>query len=115
VPAWIAEATWLVKEQSRIYVFPWALFGILWVLNQIYRCPPLSSVKLCFHTLPNCTRTSRPSVRSCPSGGCNFAKFPGRSSAKILPKSLQNSVELYVSPPLGICPTHPFTFTQVFW
>ena len=54
-----------------------------------HRCPPLSSVRLAFHTVPSRTLTSSPSVRSCPSGGCNFAKFPGRSSSKINPKSLQ--------------------------
>jgi hypothetical protein len=53
-----------------------------------YRCPPLSSVRLCFHTVPSRTLTSRPCMRSWPSGGCNLAKFPGNSSAKMPPKSL---------------------------
>src|SRR6266702_538545 len=56
------------------------------------RWPPLSSVRLCFHTLPSCTLISSPSIRSCPSGGCNLAKFPGSSSAKIPPKSLRNGI-----------------------
>lgn len=57
-----------------------------------YRWPPLSSVKLCFQTLPSWTLISRPSIKSWLSGGCNFAKFPGRSSAKMPPKSLATKV-----------------------
>ena len=53
-----------------------------------YRWPPLSSVKLCFQTLPSWTLISRPSIKSWLSGGCSFEKFPGRSSAKMPPKSL---------------------------
>ena len=56
--------------------------------GKAYRCPPLSSVRLCFHTVPSRTLTSSPSIRSLSSGGCSFAKLPGRSSAKIAPKSL---------------------------
>jgi hypothetical protein len=56
--------------------------------TQTYRWPPLSSVKLCFQTLPSWTLISKPSIKSWLSGGCNFEKFPGRSSAKMPPKSL---------------------------
>jgi hypothetical protein len=58
------------------------------VWRGVHHWPPLSSVRLCFHMLPSCTLISRPSIRSWPSRGCNFAKFPGRSSTKMPPKSL---------------------------
>lgn len=54
-----------------------------------HRCPPLSSVKLCFHTDPSLTFTSKPSMRSLPSGDSSLAKLPGSSSPKISPKSLR--------------------------
>jgi hypothetical protein len=53
-----------------------------------YRCPPESSVRDAFQILPSRTLTSRPSVRSWPSGGCSLAKLPGSNSPKIRPKSL---------------------------
>ena len=56
-------------------------------IRETYRCPPDSSVKLCFHTLPKQTFTSNPSLISLPSGGSNFAVFPGSRSLKINPKS----------------------------
>ncbi|WVZ67784.1 hypothetical protein U9M48_016821 [Paspalum notatum var. saurae] len=40
------------------------------------RCPPLSSDKDCFQTVPNATRTSRPSKKVPPSGGSSFAIVP---------------------------------------
>lgn len=58
---------------------------------ETYRCPPLNSVKLCFQTEPNLTLTSKPSIKSCPSGGCSFAKLPGSSSPNIEPKSLSQT------------------------
>ena len=51
-------------------------------------CPPLSSDKDCFHTLPKATRTSRPSRKVPPSGGSSFAMVPGNRVEKIDPKSL---------------------------
>jgi hypothetical protein len=62
--------------------------------GQTYRWPPLSSVKLCFQTLPSWTLISRPSIKSWLSGGCSFEKFPGRSSAKMPPKSLATKINL---------------------
>lgn len=50
-------------------------------------CPPLSSDKDCFHTLPKATRTSRPSRKVPPSGGSSFAMVPGNRVEKIDPKS----------------------------
>lgn len=52
-------------------------------------CPPLSSDKDCFHTLPNATRTSRPSRKLDPSGGSSLAIVPGKSVLKMDPKSLK--------------------------
>lgn len=52
------------------------------------RCPPLSSDSDCFQTLPNATRTSRPSKKLHPSGGSSLAIVPGRRVLKIDPKSL---------------------------
>jgi hypothetical protein len=80
-----------------------------------YRWPPLSSVKLCFQTLPSWTLISRPSVKSWPSGGCSFAKFPGRSSAKMPPKSLKRIVVKSNTRVQGaICArSYPFTFSHV--
>jgi hypothetical protein len=66
-------------------------------------------VRDAFQILPSRTLTSRPSVRSCPSGGCNLAKFPGNSSPKMIPKSLQVSQTSF---PVT-CGTHPLTFSQV--
>mmetsp|Transcript_18205 Transcript_18205/g.58882 ORF Transcript_18205/g.58882 Transcript_18205/m.58882 type:complete len:251 (+) Transcript_18205:18-770(+) len=51
-------------------------------------CPPDSSVRLCFHTPPNATLTSRPSYTSIPSGASSLAVVPGSSVEKMLPKSL---------------------------
>ena len=51
-------------------------------------CPPLNSDRDCFHTLPNPTRTSSPSMKSPPSGGTSFAIVPGRRVENIEPKSL---------------------------
>jgi hypothetical protein len=82
------------------------------MLRGTYRWPPLSSVKLCFQTLPSWTLISRPSIKSCLSGGCSFAKFPGRSSAKMPPKSLvtkksdMRSQEFFAR-------SYPFTFSHV--
>lgn len=52
-------------------------------------CPPDNSVRLAFHTVPSCTLTSSPCVMSMPSGGWSLEKFPGNSSAKMLPNSLR--------------------------
>ena len=65
-------------------------------MGHTYRWPPLSSVKLCFQTLPSWTLISKPSIKSWLSGGCSFAKFPGRSSAKMPPKSLGNKSQISV-------------------
>jgi len=76
-----------------------------------YRCPPDNSVRDAFQILPSRTLTSRPSVRSCPSGGCSLAKLPGNSSPKMIPKSLQ------VSQAEQVCNehivSHPLTFSHV--
>ena len=82
------------------------------MMSWAYRWPPLSSVRLCFHTLPSWTLISRPSIKSWLSGGCSFAKLPGRSSAKIPPKSL-DSHQIRHSTGILCCPTHPFTFSHV--
>jgi len=71
-----------------------------------YRCPPLSSVRLCFHTVPSRTFTSRPCMRSWPSGGCSLAKFPGNSSAKIPPKSLWSRAISRAASRGEVKPTH---------
>lgn len=60
-----------------------------------YRCPPLNSVKLCFHTPPRLTLTSSPSDISFPSGACNRHVLPGNKSPKIAAKSL--SYQCYTS------------------
>ena len=75
---------------------------------------PLLSVRLCFLTLPSCTLILRPSIKSWPPGGCSFAKFPGRSSAKIPPKSLRayQSITYLVSLALGKW-RYPLTFSHV--
>ena len=65
------------------------IFFLSFLKLNSHLCPQLNSVKLCFHTGPSWTLTSRPSIRSWPSGGWSFAKLPGRSSAKISPKSLK--------------------------
>lgn len=52
------------------------------------RCPPLNSDKDCFQTLPNATRTSRPSKKLQPSGGSSLAIVPGKRVENIEPKSL---------------------------
>ena len=77
-----------------------------------YRWPPLSSVRLCFHTLPNWTLISRPPIKSWLSGSCSFATLPGRSSPKIPPKSL-DSHQIRYSSGILLCATHPFTFSHV--
>lgn len=74
-----------------------------------YLCPPDSSVSDAFQMLPSLTLTSRPSVISCPSGGCSFAKFPGNSSPNIRPKSLFDQSLHSVTREQ----THPLTFSQV--
>ena len=53
----------------------------------LYLCPPLSSLRLSFHTLPNPTLTSRPSSSFWPSGGASLAVAPGRRVENIEPKS----------------------------
>ena len=78
-----------------------------------YLCPPLSSVKLCFHTVPSWTFTSNPSMRSWPSGGWSFAKLPGKSSAKMPPKSL-DLAKLVIRELVGVVYTCALTFSQVF-
>jgi hypothetical protein len=66
-------------------------------------------VRDAFQILPSRTLTSRPSVRSSPSGGCSFAKLPGNSSPKIRPKSLHGqSTHL-----LHVERTYPLTFSHV--
>jgi len=82
--------------------------------SNAYLCPPLSSVKLCFHTVPSWTFTSNPSMRSWPSGGWSFAKLPGKSSAKIPPKSL-NLAKLVIRGLNERRYTCTLTFSQVFW
>ena len=62
-----------------------------------YLCPPESSVKLSFHTLPNATFTSNPSRTVMPSGGASLALVPGSSVEKILPKSWKRATEGYNS------------------
>ena len=78
-------------------------------------CPPLNSVKLCFHTVPSWTLTSRPSMRSWPSGGWSFAKFPGRSSPKISPKSLKKKVLYTLLKWWRLNTTYLLTFAHVVW
>lgn len=51
-------------------------------------CPPLSSDRDCFQTLPKATRTSRPSRKLPPSGGSSFAMVPGSRVENMEPKSL---------------------------
>ena len=82
------------------------------MMSWVYRWPPLSSVKLCFHTLPSWTLISRPSIKSWLSGGCSFEKLPGRSSAKIHPKSLDSN-QIRERTGTVSCATHPFTFSHV--
>ena len=52
-----------------------------------YLWPPLSSLRLSFHTLPKATFTSRPSSSVCPSGGASLAVVPGKRVENIEPKS----------------------------
>lgn len=75
-----------------------------------YRWPPLNSVKLCFQTEPSRTLTSNPFIKSRPSGGCNFAKLPGRSSANIAPKSLKKAPTRTRQSLI-----YPSTATRRFW
>lgn len=56
------------------------------------RCPPLSSERDCFQTLPNATLTSRPSKKSHPSDGSSLAVVPGNRVEKMEPKSLHKRI-----------------------
>lgn len=91
---WPICCVWLKSRAASISSKMYIGAGLNWRRDMIReraiseRWPPLSSVRLCFQTDPRRTLTSRPCVRSSPSGGWSFAKFPGRSSAKISPKSL---------------------------
>lgn len=60
-------------------------------------CPPLSSDNDCFQTLPNATRTSRPSKKLQPSGGSSFAIVPGNKVENMDPKSLKHFVKQVLS------------------
>jgi len=82
------------------------------MMRWAYRWPPLSSVRLCFHTLPSWTLILRLYIKSWLSGGCSFATLPGRSSPKIPPKSL-DSHQIRYSAGILLCATHPFTFSHV--
>src|SRR5712691_810154 len=79
------------------------------MMRWAYRWPPLSSVRLCLHTLPSWTLISVPSIKFWLSGGCSFAKLLGRSSVDIPPKSL-DSHQIRYSTVVSLCATHPFTF-----
>ena len=52
------------------------------------RCPPLSSLRLCFQISPKAILTSSPSQASIPSGGSNLAFDPGSNVENIDPKFL---------------------------
>lgn len=57
-------------------------------------CPPLSSERECFQTLPKATRTSRPSKKEHPSGGSSFAIVPGNKVENMDPKSLKKGEKM---------------------
>ena len=82
--------------------------------NWACRWQPLSSIRPCFQTLPSWTLISRPSIKSWLIGGCSFAKLPGRSSAKIPPKSLDSN-QIRERAGTVLCATHPFTFSHVIF
>lgn len=109
------ERSRAASTSSRIYIGA----GLNWRRDMMSdnamseRCPPESSVKLCFHTLPVAgvsllcprmnwirgykpseTLTSNPSLIVFPSGGSSLAKLPGSNSANICPKLRLTSVQV---------------------
>ena len=73
-------------------------FANFYMQTGLYLCPPESSVKLSFQTLPNATFTSNPSRTVMPSGGASLALVPGSNVEKILPKSWKRKTEGYTVP-----------------
>ena len=95
-----------VSGGSTVSIFFILFFIIKTLISEVcpqrnkvhYLWPPLSSLRLSFHTLPKATFTSRPSSSVCPSGGASLAVVPGRRVENIEPKSYkynENRVRLY--------------------
>ena len=84
-----------VSGGSTVSIFFILFFIIKTLISEVcpqrnkvhYLWPPLSSLRLSFHTLPKATFTSRPSSSVCPSGGASLAVVPGRRVENMEPKS----------------------------
>lgn len=69
-----------------------------------YRCPPDSSIRFSFHTVPNATFTTSPVSSVWPSGWVNLPIVPGSNMENMLPKSCppkRTVISAWISPPIN--------------